>query len=188
MEGKFWKIMIDSNQYRSFSLNTQVHNPDDDEYIMELNKGISMLSRWKPLSLILYEDDKRSETKKNCSDFMGYLGPAINEKARSSLSTLIEKSVEFLPLSTPIGKYWMMNINAIDCLNESKSDVKRFSSGKIMRVVNYSFYEDKLQDVHLFILNVGTDIIVSNTFREVYDQNNLTGLKFYPLAYQMSLN
>ena len=174
---KYWIIRADSDKYRSFN---SIGRNENNE-IEKVNCGYSLSENWFPENTAFYTDEKGKENKKNIADFMRFQGIAINEKAKTILAPIISDSVEFLPIITQIDSYWLLNISVIDCLDQEKSQVKLYSSGRIMAVLKYAFYEERLPDTNIFVLPVGIDVIITEKFKKVYDENKLTGLHFRDL-------
>jgi hypothetical protein len=92
--------------------------------------------------------------------------------------------VEFLPFETPVGPYYGLHVQYVDCLDISLAEVIRFqSSGRIIEVTKYAFYWEKPEGVHIFRLpELGLSrLFVSDEFKQVVEENGLTGLLFYPV-------
>jgi hypothetical protein len=132
----------------------------------------------------LYRDEEGEEEKKPIGDFVQLFGPSINLKAKEILEPYIGNTVEFLPLKTDLGTYFTLNVSLVDCLDVSRSELKRFHDGGIMRVERYAFYENRLKDIHLFHIPEikGSRWFVSNEFKILVEANSLQGLLFYPIA------
>jgi hypothetical protein len=114
----------------------------------------------------------------------GFDVPTASAKAVEVFRPILEPYVEFLPLRTEVGDYFALNVEFLDCLDVIHSVIKRAESdGSIMGVDKYAFFQDRIEDVHMFrVTELGLSrLLVSNSFREVYEKNNLKGLLFYPV-------
>jgi hypothetical protein len=183
---EYWIVRTDPDNYKIFSDDKNAH-----PYIENLNllrDGKSLSEVWEPVLLPLYagnpeDKDEEYERSKPIPDFArGVFGLAMNEKAYSILQSLITNQAIFLKLNTEVGLYYELDIQKISCLDVEKSKVKRFSSGRIMRVEKYCFDYKKLRGAHIFcITELGYPNFVSDHFKEVVEKNKLTGLTFHPV-------
>jgi hypothetical protein len=71
-------------------------------------------------------------------------------------------------------------LHVIDALDEMRSDVKRFSSGRIMKIDRYEFSPMRLPDIPLFkIPNLrASPTFVTDSFVAMWQQSELFGLEF----------
>jgi hypothetical protein len=128
-------------------------DPDADRYmnltlariaevdqLLERFDGRPMRDSWSPLDVEIIHDS-RHEGRPAC-DFPLLFGPVpvLSERAAGALGELIEKHGELLPLRCDEGRYYAVNVTrVVDALDESRSELKRFRSGRIMRVLRYEF-------------------------------------------------
>lgn len=88
---------------------------------------------------------------------------------------------EILPLRNPEKELFLFNcLTEVDALDEEHSDVKRFASGRIMRVVSYAFRADRLANAGVFKLPQvrGSAIYATDRFAEVLRESGLKGTEF----------
>jgi hypothetical protein len=175
-----WIIRIQANQYLSFKgqQDLQFWHPLFPLY----QSGARLKEKWRITYRAAYKEHP-ADPDLPPSDFTrGIVAEALNQRARSILMPLIGDQVEFLPFSTPFGFYYDLNSTYLDCLDETRSIVKRLDSGRIMRIVKYSFHWEKMDGVHIFRITdlVGT-LFVSDTFKKLVETNHLTGLYFDPV-------
>lgn len=181
-----WIAQIDSDNYRSFKPLPE-YEKNWLEWVDKFKKGDALIKEWKQIEMDLFEGDengKNVEGKKPIPDFaMGYVVRCCSEKARRTIAPLVKGQVEFLPLTTPVGTYYEMNIQRIECLDVERSTVKRFKDGGILRVIKYSFLWDCLEGQHIFwAKGIGTyPTFVSDEFKRLVEENGLTGLLFHPV-------
>lgn len=137
--------------------------------------------KWKPIGVIVPKEEQHLP---KC-DFPELLPdvPVFSRRAKELLTDLLVPFGEFLPLLTDTGEYYAFNvINRIDVLNEKKSELERFPDGRVMRVVKYEFYPEKIQDQLIFqIPQETTRIYVTDKFVENVKEYNLTGFEYLPL-------
>ncbi len=172
-ENTIWDILIDSNRHRTF-------DPGDTSHAIELLNRPLRYS-WKNVDLKLFQYE--GEGQKPLADFMsGFDVPAVSAKAEKIFRSILNQQVEFLPLRTEIGDYFALNVKFIDCLDVVHSAIERAeNNGSIIGVDNYAFFPDRLVDINMFrIPQLGLSrLFVSDLFKEVYEENQLTGLIFY---------
>jgi len=177
----FWETITDPNTYQSFQLLDQRRALN---LLDELNRNDKRLSEsWKIVDVTFFRGDDGIDEHKPLGDFVDFIGPAVSVKARSILEPLISNTVEFLPLKADTGVYFAMKVHWVDCLDVENSKVKGFDDGAIMRVIEYAFHWDRLEDIHIFHLPklCGSSLFVSDKFKEVVEKNKLEGLIFYPI-------
>lgn len=141
--------------------------------------GKSMIEHWHPI-----EVNFESEARKIPGDFpsIGGLPPVFSHKAIAVLGQLINESVEILSLKPFSLNLYAVNVTqVIDCLDESKSKIKRFSDGGIMRIEKYIFHDNCIGHANIFKIpqQLRGRIYVSHTFKMAVEENNLKGLIFH---------
>ncbi|MCC7118331.1 MAG: hypothetical protein IT310_07390 [Anaerolineales bacterium] len=182
---KFWIIRKNLNEFRFFARDKNARPFIDGLNLLSAGKSLSEI--WEPVLLPLYSGDEENEEKelsKPIPDFSrGIFGLAISKKAYLSLQPLIANQVIFLELNTEAGLYYELDIQKVDCLDLESSIKIMFPSGKIMRIEKYNFHWESLVNVHIFKeLNVVlSPDFVSNQFKKIVEENNLTGLTFHPI-------
>ena len=167
----------DGNRYQNL-----VFTSDKDWTILRQFDGRSLLSYWTAPTVEVFRDD---EFNRNLppSDFPSLAPdvPVFSQRAVNALQELLRENGEILPLSCSEGEYYAFNVTtSVDALDESKSVVKRFkSSGRIMRILKYVFFGDRLSDATIFkIPQSRGNIFVTNRFRKIILDNQLLGFKF----------
>ncbi len=186
MRPKIWIMKLDAENYRLFKATPEAF----EKWLLwfdKLKSGGSVASEWEVVEMVLFEGEpgeKRKERKKPIADFTnGYVYDSCSERARQIIEPLVKGQVEFLPLKTPVGIYYEMNIQRIACLDEENAIVKRFKDGQIMRAEKYAFLDEKLGGQHIFWeREIGIKVtFVSDEFKRLVEENGLTGLLFYPV-------
>lgn len=107
--------------------------------------------------------------------------PVMDEEAVNVLNRMIEENAELLPLDCPCGTFFAVNVvRVLDCLDLNKSEFKSFSDGRIMRMIKYSFFEEKINEINLFKVK-GLELkrpFVSDRFKKAVEDNHLKGFVF----------
>jgi hypothetical protein len=178
---KIWEIINDTNAFRSFNFYDTKQLLSIEE---KLDQGNFSLIDWVPIRVELFEDELSKETNKEVSDFMQLPGYTVNKKAKELYEELVSETVMFLPIITPVGEYWTMNIKLVNCLDQTNSEIKRFPNGNILRVIKYSFSYEKVRNLLIFRIPEmeGKALYVTEKFKEIYEKNELTGLIFLPIV------
>lgn len=163
---------------------------DDRENILDLHyESRSVAEEWLPISVSDALDLRTGVT----GDFPTLVDygkiPIFSARAWEALKPLIGYCCEALPIKHPSGEaYFLINVlEIIDALDEKRSIVDRNSvTGRISRVIKYSFHLDKIKDKHIFKLPLqsGAGLIVDAGFRDAVEKAGLRGLKFKPLPMQ----
>lgn len=107
--------------------------------------------------------------------------PVFSRRAKDCLEDLLTPRGEFLPLLSSVGEYYAFNVSTVlDALDEEKSVVDRFDSGRIMDVDTYQFFRDKLVGATIFKLvhTPEMDVFVTDEFIRRVNEHGLTGMGF----------
>ena len=190
MTKEIWIARLAVNDYRTF----RQKRWGEEEFIEGWNDLVdrfqhegSLADAWEEVELELFPGEPGEEEKEQqlpIPDFSnGRVTDVLNKRARQVIEQLVAGQIEFLPLITPLGLYYEMNIQRLDCLDVQRSVVKRFKDGRIMRAIKYAFRWELLEGQHIFwIRDLGkTPTFVSGEFRRLVEENGLTGLKFLPV-------
>ncbi len=106
--------------------------------------------------------------------------PVFNRKAVNALADMLEGNGELLPITCDGEDYFLFNVTrVVDTLNEENSQVKRFSSGRIMYIVRYSFFPNRLVGLKVFKIPqaVLMDVLVTDDFVERVKATKLKGFE-----------
>lgn len=152
-----------------------------DQLLYDDKFGKSVKSLWQPIRI------KVSEGKETlpASDFPCFFPdlPIISSRAKEVLHDLIAPYVEFLPFQSSFGEYYGINVlEEVDALDEEASELKRFSSGRVMVVHKYVFKPDAVEGKVIFRLpQFQTRIYVTDLFAAKVREHGLKGLKLKEL-------
>ena len=176
------------NDYRSFTMLADENNLEKWEKWRELFLSPRKFSNiWAPPKFFFFSGEKgerRKEARKPIPDFSGgYVVDCCSERAKGVIEKLTGDQVEFLPIHTPVGMYYEMNLPIVDCLDESKSEVKRFPSGKVMRIIRYSIHWERVEKHHLFWIkeNGHSPAYVSEEMKQLLESSHFPELSFTPI-------
>lgn len=170
---RIWKLMPDSNNFNNFDV---IFDNDRDFLIDDASFAGSPIEGWEPLSVTVDEEIRVGDMQ----SLDGGL-PVMNQKAIDVLADLLEGRVQILPLDYKSGEYYILNIlNVVDAINYEKSEVVRFSSGRIMRFEKYDFVAEKV--LHEPIFKIPDERrrapFVTDEFRDRVLAHNLVGFEF----------
>jgi len=178
----FWDVLIDCNNFRMFRTNLSAKESLALSEQLRARDWIG--EKWKIIRAQLARE--KSERAKPVADFIAIDLDldAMSERAKACLEDLVSGQIEFLPVETPIGRYYCMHVRYVDCLDIERAEVLRYkSSGRVMEVTKYAFRWERLEGIHIFRLpELGTSrLFVSDEFKRKVEENGLTGLLFYPV-------
>ncbi len=109
----------------------------------------------------------------------------LNEYAFNILFPYLKEHSQIFRIKNQNSIFYVINVtDVIDCLDYDKSEIKRFpSSGRVMRVIKYSFIKDKLKNATIFKLPefVKTNCYVTKEFKNAVEENHIKGFKFEEL-------
>ena len=175
-----YQLSADSNRYQNM-----VAVSKKDWIILDKIDGLPLLSSWTAPTIEIFRDNKFNSNLPP-SDFPSLLPgvPVLSPRAVNVLKTMLSENGEILPLSCSEGEYSAFNVTtSIDALDESNSEVERFdSSGRIMRILKYAFFADKLGGATIFKIPQRRAIVfVTDAFRKMVIDNALVGFEFVSL-------
>lgn len=135
---------------------------------------------WKPIKVYLRRADKPT------SDIMRLTLNvfAFNKRAQDTLLDVINGSVEFLPLNYEPETLQVVNVTDIlDCVDLSNSNFEKPYLGIEVQAHGLIFEKGCLEDKHMFKLPLlSNQVFVSDKFKQVVEENNLTGAEFIPVS------
>lgn len=171
---RIYQLHPDVESYRWLSL------VDESEFgiLSDLNDRSAGAS-WRPLAVEWIEDELNDG--KPDSDFPT-LGttPVMTQRAVDSLLDLLVENGELLPLELGSTRYYAYNVTRnVDALDEGRSEIVRFSSGRVMRVSRYEFYPDRIRDLSIFKLpQLRSDVFATSVFYKRVRDAGLSGFQF----------
>lgn len=173
-----WQITPDINNFYSLGL---VDSQNNWERTNDGFRGSSLKADWKALEVFV----ENISDKLRLGNFPSLVGiPVFDSKALANLEKLSESYGEFLPLICSDNVYerlWAYNVTkVIDCLDQSKSIIKRFDDGKVMWIPKIVLKLETVTGVHIFKIpeDKRNFVFVSDTFKDIVEKNELLGLLF----------
>ena len=97
------------------------------------------------------------------------------------LGAILKEGGELLPLICSQGTYLAFNVTCVvDALDIGRSELVRFSNGRIMDVTKYAFYADRLPAGHIFKVPQTSrmDVLVTSRFVDIATKAGLSGFLF----------
>lgn len=155
---------------------------DDFETLNSLINGIPRASKWAPIPMrILSTEDQRNLIRSD-APWLGSHALIFKSGAAESLEAILCANGELLPLVCEVepGLKIYNPTRLIDALDEDRSAVVRFQSGKIMMVQRYAFRPDVIGDIDIFkIPNLRVSpTFVTQRFVDCWKSSGLKGLDF----------
>lgn len=166
---QYYLIIPDSDVYDFLKISS-----DNSLEIIKSISGEKIGSKWLPVPVDLVK-------MKLSGDFPSMSGlVTFSEKAWRILEPIIKEKVETLSLLCKEGLFYAINILDMALIDLEKAEVKRFSDGEIIRIKKYAFKKDTVVGKQIFTpkgLSYSSPI-VSETFKEIVEKNELKGLIF----------
>lgn len=104
----------------------------------------------------------------------------VSDRLRQLIEAFTHDEIEFLPVEID-GEtgYWYMNVLCVlDALDEEKSELKRFSDGGIMYVIQAAYCDDVINGHPIFRLTNYSGVFVTEEMKNYLQANRLIGLTF----------
>jgi len=160
----------------------------EDRDLLFFSSAQPLSAKWIPLPVL--PDDRLLENVMDepvpiNGDFPSLYGPTpvFSERAWESLYSLVNGSVEALPLIYPSGEtYFAINVlDVVDCLDLTKTKLTRNDvTGRVSSIQEYHFRPHLLTGKHMFKLpeTKALEVLVSEEFKQAVEANGLKGLIF----------
>jgi len=168
---RIWRLRCDVSRYSTVVLPDEEDNQRATEF-----DGRSHLDTWRPMHTAVSQEGERG-------DFL-YLFPTlfgVGKTASQVLAPLVGRELELLPVNDTTGDIAaLLNFtNVLDALDEPASELRRFSSGRVMQVTKYAFRPALVGGAHVFrVPQLFTVIFATLRFKELVADAGLTGLLF----------
>jgi hypothetical protein len=128
-----------------------------DEADFEIFRGLDGTPRrtgWQPVPMRRLTKT-RTGARRAESD-LPYLAShvlVLRDEAFAALSDVLAEYGELLPLSCPDTGLWVFNaLRVVDALDEDRSTLRRFSSGRIADIQRYAFDLERIAGIDIFRL------------------------------------
>jgi hypothetical protein len=141
------KLKPDVDRYRWLALVDDA----DARILSDLHEG-PVGAAWKPVRVEWIEEDTQSGKPKSDFPTLGTT-PVFSERAVDALLDLLVENGEILPLDVEGERYFAYNVTrTLDALDQDRSVIVRYPTGRILDISRYEFLPDKLDGSALFRL------------------------------------
>jgi hypothetical protein len=153
-------------------------SPDSsDTYeLLHAMAGVSQGPTWAPPGFHLVHEP--GATRRSDMPWLGQHTLVVRESAREALEPVLGRDAEFLPTRCSVA-LWLVNcLTVLDALDEAKSDLDRFSSGRVMRIKRPVFDPLVIKGVAMFKVPqlVRGTVFVHAEVVAAYDAAGLAGV------------
>lgn len=116
---------------------------------------------------------------------VGYTSyPCWSARAKQVLGSHVDRLGQWLALECDEAPYWLFNVtNVVDALDEKRSELAHFSSGRIMAIDRFVFRPERLRGQLVFDVPqcTGSYKLVTQDFVDLVRKHDLTGFNFKPV-------
>ncbi len=145
-------------------------------------EGATQAQNWTPVEVewILDEPGDARRDTTDCPNLVPGV-PVLSARAVHALRPHLMNVGELLPLSHKTCEYFALNVtNVVDALDEDRSDLTRFGSGRIMLVKVYAFHQQAIGSHTVFKDRrlASSTVFVTDPFVKAVEQAQLTGFVF----------
>lgn len=158
---------------------------DDEEAAkMPIRDGRDLKAGWTALQVRPF--DEKGGSKKPIADISGMVGlPLFSAHAYDATRGVLEKCGQFLPFRCGRETLWGFNVTKIvDCLDEEKSTVTRFRTGRVMDISRYTF-KPMIADLGVCVFGIpqlgGSRYYATEGMKRFFEDEGITGMSFTPL-------
>lgn len=177
---KIWQMENELKGFESF----QLINKNKDflrDFRKRMRSGKIQYDRFANLEVEILDNGERGDLP----NFWTCHGLFIfSERAKQCLETLIKDSVEFIPVWLEDVVFYIINVlSIVDAIDYDCATFRKLSTGLVVGMEKYSFLEDKIEGLNIFITTLNghihsTEVFVTSEFKETVEKNNLRGFKF----------
>lgn len=180
---KIWKVKVDfgpNEDFEDIQL-ADTSNKFTDEFKESVYCGKRTNGKFDNVEVNILGGNLKTDHPKLWN---AYQTMVLSKRGLNALKDILKDSVEIIPLQCKGREYFVVNIlNIINALNYNKSEFEVFPSGLVVDVTKYSFLKEKLEGVNIFKIFLNdrisvTKIFVSETFKNIVEENELKGFKF----------
>lgn len=182
---KIYRMKAELDKYVTFlySIENENYSKGFDEIICS---GSLISGKYDSIELeVELSEENEGKQIADCSKLWNVTGAYIfSEKAKNVLEELLEKSVEFFLTHYKGEIYYIVNIlSIVDAIDYEKAEFRRLSTGLVVGLKKYSFHEERLKGLNIFVTTLNgniqsTEVFVTSEFKKVVEKNKLLGFKF----------
>ena len=161
--------------------NSLVFHDENDVKELVNKEYLERFKNWKELT-VNYNDELTQKTDFNF-DFVTTSQVAITDNME--LFNILKEFGELRPIKEVSGDLYhsFFCTNFVDALDVKKSKFKNFkSSGRIMKILKYSFKKEILLKPNIFLLPYGPqELFITEPMKNLLTFHNYTGIEFKPV-------
>jgi hypothetical protein len=176
-----FSLVADSKNYGALALADRDRDWQDVSQI----GGTPLRDRWRPLEVEFIPNEK-GDYQFPPGDLMAFVGylPVFSSRAISALKPVLEGNGELLPLACNVDSYAIFNVTRlIDGLDEGRSEIVRFSDGRILDIQRFEFWPDRLNGISIFKIPQMPfgRVFVTDSFVVAVEKAELTAFTLEPV-------
>lgn len=171
---KVYELQTDRERFCNFAL-----ADERGSWIHSAFDGRPISHRWEPYRITAADEP---DAAAQLADYalLGVI-PVFSRRAVDALRDVLRANGELLGLRYSRGDYYAYNITTVlDALDEERSQLQRFSTGRVMLINTYVFRPDRL--IHAVIFKIsqfpGSYVYVTEEFVQGAHEARLEGLHF----------
>jgi hypothetical protein len=151
-----------------------------------LGLGSAYIPTLQPISVRRLKKPRKHQPEPLC-DFTAVTAmvhaPVLSARAKQLIEPVLSDRAQWLPLAFEEKEYWLLNLlNLVDALDHERSRVSRLPDGKVMCIDAYAFKPEMLEQQWMFkVPTAPFDVLVTERFRSLVEEQGLTGLYFQPV-------
>lgn len=171
---KVYKLLADPKRFSNFAFTSEADAP-----IYRKFDGQPLAKDWQAADITPADVDPY-EAELGDFAMLGTI-PIFNVRAATLLLPMLKPNGELLPLKFDREEYLAYNVTrVIDALDEARSEIKRFSTGRVMSVDTYSFRTHAVEGCDIFKISQLRRgyVFVSDSFVAAVRDARLAGFHF----------
>ena len=173
-----YRLNPDGEHFQSLVLK----NRDDWSLVSAIVEGRNPLSEWLPFEVSVLRDPKIASPELPPGDFP-FLSPldVFSARAVKALADILGQNGALLPLRCDEGEYFVfVATNVIDAFDLSRSKAWELDTGRVVRIEEYAFEPEALNDQVLFRLvqRPWCETYVTDAFVDRVRSADLIGFQF----------
>jgi hypothetical protein len=155
--------------------------------LRRLGLGVAYAGDWPPIAVRRLRKP-RKHLPENLCDFTAVAAavdaPVLSSRAKQVVEPLLGDRAQWLPLAFDEQEYWLLNLlNIVDALDEERSVITRLPTNpNAITIDAYALRPEAVAQEWMFkIRKAPYDVLVTERFRSLVEDNGLTGLYFQPV-------
>jgi hypothetical protein len=174
-----FRLKADANRYQNLCLKSE----EDWDLLDGEFCGTQFNKRFTRLAVkILKKSPRGKKLLKGDFPSMAAHLAVFSATAATALGPILQGNGELIPIPCEGQNLVGFNVlKIVDALDLDHSKLQLFpSTGRIMRVIDYEFYSEKMGELTIFKIpqTIRSEILVTDRFVEVAEANKLRGFKF----------